>query len=212
MQQLRFLPERIDFFAYFRGAAANGAVAARLLNDLLAGQEEPESARQRLRDLEHQGDAITHDVFAALSRNLIAPLSYEDIRALTRELDDFIDDIDAAGQRLILYQLLPAPEPALRLASIIREQAELLTAAVPLLEQGKHRDELERHVAELHRLEHEADDELNRVLASLYEGVTEIPAFVHAMRWGELYGLLEDTTDRAEKVANSMQGIMEQRL
>jgi uncharacterized protein Yka (UPF0111/DUF47 family) len=61
-------------------------------------------------------------------------------------------------------------------------------------------------------LEHEADDELNRVLASLYEDVTEIPAFAHAMRWGELYGLLEDTTDRTEKVANTMQGIMEQQL
>src|SRR5688572_7854558 len=98
MQLLRFLPERTDFFAYFRHAAANVAVAARLLTDLFAGQEDPAQAAERLRDLEHQGDAITHEVFIALSRNLIAPLSYEDIRTLARELDDFIDDIDAVDR------------------------------------------------------------------------------------------------------------------
>jgi uncharacterized protein Yka (UPF0111/DUF47 family) len=32
------------------------------------------------------------------------------------------------------------------------------------------------------------------------------------MRWGELYGLPEDATDRAETVANTVQGIMEQQL
>ena len=49
-------------------------------------------------------------------------------------------------------------------------------------------------------------------LAGLYDGVTAIPAFVSAMRWGELYGVLEDTTDRAETVANTLQGIMEQQV
>jgi uncharacterized protein Yka (UPF0111/DUF47 family) len=64
----------------------------------------------------------------------------------------------------------------------------------------------------VYRLEHEADDELHRVLDSLYDGVTEIAAFVHAKHCGELDELLEDTTVRAEKAANTLQGIMEQRL
>jgi hypothetical protein len=133
MQQLRFLPERGGFFAYFRHAAANAAVAARLLTDLFARHEDPAQAAERLHDLEHQGDAITNEVFTALSRNLIAPLSYEDIRTLARELDDFIDDIDAVGQRLILYRLFPVPEPALRLVRIVDAQAGILVAAFSLL-------------------------------------------------------------------------------
>lgn len=80
MPALRFLPERTDFFVSFR-AATNAAEAARLLTDLVTGQEHADQAVARLRDLEHRGDEITHEIFTALARNLIAPLGYEDIRA-----------------------------------------------------------------------------------------------------------------------------------
>ena len=212
MPALQFLPERTDFFISFRAAATNAADAARLLTDLVTGQERPDEAIPRLRDLEHWGDEITHEVFSALARTFIAPLNYEDIRGLTRQLDDFTDAIDTVGQRLELYQLLPATEVAQRLTRIVQAQAESLAAAVRLIPQGKHRDALERHVTEIHRLETEADDVLQHGLAGLYEGVTSIPAFVHATGWGELYRLLEDTTDRAEMVANTLQGIMEQQV
>jgi uncharacterized protein len=212
MPALQFLPERTDFFVSFRAAATNVAEAARLLTDLVTVEQRPDQAVLRLRDLEHRGDEITHEVFSALARNLIAPLDYKDIRALTRQLDDITDAINDVGQRLELYHLLPATEVAKRLTRIIQAQAESLAAAVRLIPQGKHRDALEGHVAEIHRLETEADQVLQQGLAGLYNGVTAIPAFVQAMGWGELYGLLEDTTDRAETVANTLQGIMEQQV
>jgi uncharacterized protein Yka (UPF0111/DUF47 family) len=99
-----------------------------------------------------------------------------------------------------------------RLSGIIQAQTESLEAAVALIEHGKHREALERHVAEIHRLETEADEVLDHGLAGLYDGVTAIPGVVSAMCWGEVYGLLEETTDRAETVANTLQGIMEQQL
>jgi uncharacterized protein len=212
MPALRFLPERTDFFVSFRAAATNAAEAARLLSDLVTGQEQTDQAVPRLRDLEHQGDQITHEIFTALARNLIAPISFEDIRSLARQLDDVTDAIDAIGQRLALYHLLPATEVAHRLTRIIQAQVENLAAAVALIEHGRHREALERHVAEIHRLETEADEVVQKGMAGLYDGVTAIPAFVSAMRWGELYGLLEDATDRAETVANTLQGIMEQQV
>jgi predicted phosphate transport protein (TIGR00153 family) len=212
MPALRFLPERTDFFVSFRAAATNAAEAARLLTDLVTGQEPADQVVVRLRDLEHRGDEITHEILTALARNLIAPLDYEDIRALARQLDDVTDAIDDVGQRLALYHLLPASEVAHRLTRIIQAQAESLAAAVALIEHGKHREAVERHVAEIHRLETEADAVVHEGLAGLYDGVTTIPGFVSAMRWGELYGLLEDATDRAETVANTLQGIMEQQV
>jgi uncharacterized protein Yka (UPF0111/DUF47 family) len=212
MPALRFLPERTDFFVPFRAAATTAADAARLLSDLVTGQEPADQTVARLRDLEHRGDEITHEIFTALARNLIAPISFDDIRALARQLDDVTDAIDDVGQRLVLYHLLPATEVAYQLARIIQAQAESLAAAVALIAHGKHREALERHVAEIHRLETEADAVVDEGLARLYDGVTAIPGFVSAMRWGELYGLLEETTDRAETVANTLQGIMEQQV
>ena len=131
---------------------------------------------------------------------------------MTRQLDDVTDAIDDVGQRLVLYHLLPATEVAQRLTHIIQAQTESLAAAVALIEHGRHREALERQVAEIHRLETEADAVVHEGLAGLYDGVTAIPGFVSAMRWGELYGLLEDATDRAETVANTVQGIMEQQV
>jgi uncharacterized protein Yka (UPF0111/DUF47 family) len=212
MPTLRFLPERTDFFVAFRAAATNADEAARLLADFVSGQEPADQTVARLQDLEHRGDAITQEIFTALARNLIAPISFEDIRALTRQLDDVTDAIDDAGQRLALYHLLPATEVAHRLTRIIQAQAESLATAVGLIEHGRHREAVERHVAEIHRLETKADAVVHEGLAGLYDGVTAIPGFVSAMRWGELYGLLEDATDRAETVANTLQGIMEQQV
>jgi uncharacterized protein Yka (UPF0111/DUF47 family) len=212
MPALRFLPERTDFFVPFRAAATNAAEAARLLSDLVTGQEYPDQTVVRLRDLEHRGDEITQGIFTALARNLIAPISFEDIRSLAYQLDAVTDAIDEVGQRLALYRLLPATEVAHQLTHIIQAQAESLTAAVALIEHGKHREALEAHVAEIHRLETEADAVVHEGLTGLYDGVTTIPGFVSAMRWGELYGLLEDATDRAETVANTLQGIMEQQV
>jgi uncharacterized protein len=179
------------------------------------------SQEQRVRIQDHENgrpnrddpkDEITHEIFTAIARNLSASISFEDIRTLAHQLDDVTDAIDAVGQRLALYHLLPATEVAHRLTRIIQAQAESLAAAVALIEHGRHREALERHVTEIHRLETEADQVVHEGLAGLYDGVTTIPAFVSAMRWGELYGVLEDATDCAETVANTLQGIMEQQV
>jgi len=212
MPAVRFLPEQTDFFVSFRAAGTTAAEAGRLLTDLVTGQARPDQAVPRLRALEQSGDEITHEIFTALARNLIAPISTEDIQALARQLDDVTDAIDDVGQRLVLYHLLPATEVAQRLTRFIQAQAESLAAAVRLIDHGKHRDALERHVTEIHHLETEADDVLHHGLAELYDGVTAIPALVHAMNWGEVYALMEDITDRAETVANTLQGIMEQQV
>ena len=67
---------------------------------------------------------------------------------------------------------------------------------------------MRRHVRELHRLENEGDDALGNALAVLYDGVTQIPELVCALRWGELYQILEDASDRGEDVADILEGIL----
>ena len=205
----RFLPRDEQFFGHFRDAAANAVDVAVALGEVVEQGDEVERKVRRLRDLEHRGDEITHRVFNALNSTFVTPLDREDIRDLAGHLDDFVDGVEEAARRLWLYRLAERTEPARLLARILREQADLLAVAVPLLERaGKEGPALLRHTVELHRLENEADDALNEALATLYDGVTEVPALVRAMRWGEIYGLLEDATDRAEDVANTLEGIV----
>ena len=72
---------------------------------------------------------------------------------------------------------------------------------MPLLENRRDANPLQRAIEEIHRLENEADDLLAQAIAHLYDGVTEVPQLIKAMRWNDLYQLLEDTTDKCENVA-----------
>ncbi len=205
----RFLPRDEQFFDQFEDAGVNAAEVAEVLTHVVANGADRERNIRLLRDLEHRGDEITHRIFSALNSTFVTPLDREDIRELAVKFDDLVDDAEEAGKRLGLYRLAESTEPARLLARILHEQAVGLAKAVALLgNMGKNGDEIRRYVLEIHRLENEADDALGDALATLYDGATDIPTLVCAMRWGELYGLLEDATDRAEDVADMLEGIV----
>lgn len=204
----RFLPRNERFFDFFREAANNAVEVATLLYEALEHPEDAERKVRRLRDLEHRGDEISHQVFNALNRTFVTPLDREDIRALTSKLDDFVDDMEEVGRRIRLYKIARPTEPALLLARIIRDQAGVLAQAVPLLEHTKESEALMRQIVEINRLEDEADDALNQALGGLYDAATDIPSLIQALHWGEIYNLLEEATDRAEDVANTLEAIV----
>ena len=204
----RFLPQDARFYKYFCDAAQNANEAAALLMDLLGDYEDVERKVRRMRDLEHRGDEITHQVFNALNSTFVTPLDRNDIGALASKLDDFVDFIEEVARRLYLYRMGQPTELAKMLARIIVDQANVLTEALPLLEKTKDRDALLHYTVEINRLENEADEVLNQALAGLYEGSTDIPSLITAIRWGELYQLLEDATDRAEDIADTIEGIV----
>ncbi|MDQ2653770.1 MAG: DUF47 family protein [Chloroflexota bacterium] len=204
----RFLPRDEQFFDQFQESADNAAEVTRVLLDVVSNVGDRERNVHLLQDLEHRGDEITHRIFSALNSTFVTPLDRDDIRDLAVKLDDLVDDAEEAGKRLVLYRLEGEKNAATLLARILHEQALLLARAMPLLaEVGKRGEEIRRVVLETHRLENEADDTLNQKLAILYDGVTDIPHLISQMRWGEICGLLEDATDRAEDVADVLEGI-----
>src|SRR6266705_5430194 len=130
----RFLPRDEHFFDYFHKAAGNAAEVAQALRDLLDHYVEVERKARRVRDLEHRGDEITHQIFNALNRTFVTPLDREDIAELAGRLDDFVDAIEEATRRIWLYRIDEPTEHARLLARIISDQAALFPTAVPLLE------------------------------------------------------------------------------
>jgi predicted phosphate transport protein (TIGR00153 family) len=205
----RFLPQNEHFYDHFKDAASNAFDVAQLLDEVFTQPEDIDRKVRRLHDLEHRGDELTHLVFSALNSTFVTPMDREDISGLAAELDEFVDDMEEVGKRFWLYKLGEVPATARLLTQILVEQSALVKAAMARLEQvGKNRELLQQHAVEIHRLENEADDTLNEALASLYEGVVEVPELVQAIRWGELYGLLEDATDRAEDIGDRLKGIV----
>ncbi len=204
----RFLPRDEHFFDYFHEAAGNAEEVARALSDLLDDYSDVERKARRVRDLEHRGDEITHQIYSALNRTFVTPLDREDIADLTSRLDDFVDTIEQAVRRTWLYRIDEPTEHARLLAHIINEQGVLIASIVPLLKKRKQWDDLLHRTIDIHRLENEADEVLDRALRGQFEGVSDVQGLIKAIRWGEIYQDLEDASDRAEDIANTLEGIV----
>jgi uncharacterized protein len=204
----RFLPQDERFFDYFRDAASNAAEVAQALRDLLDHYEQVERKARRMRDLEHQGDEITHKIFDTLNRTFVTPLDREDITDLAGHLDDFVDAIEEAVRRIWLYRIDEPTEHARLLAHIIGEQGELIAGSVPHLENRRQWDHMRHCTIDIQRLENEADEVLDKALAGLFDGVVDVRGLIKAIRWGEIYQHLEDATDRGEDIANALERIV----
>jgi len=207
LTRLRLIPHDDRFFDLFNRSADNILQGAQVLDDLLITYVDIDRKARHLKDIEHTGDEITHEVFRALNRTFVTPLDREDISHLTSALDDVIDWIEEIARRIRLYRIDQPTPIARQFSKVILEQAELIAKCVPLLADRRNMDALHRSTQEIHRLENEADDLLAEAITTLYDGVTEVPQLIKAMRWDDLYQLLEDTTDKAEGVATALSNI-----
>lgn len=199
---VRLLPRQTEFFDMFGEMARNTVAGARLLKSILEEFENVEVRVQQLKDLEHKGDEMAHAIFIKLNQTFITPFDREDIHALASAMDDVLDFINAAGERLVMYKILHAPPAAAQLADVIIRQCEQLEKAVGSLE--KHANVLEVCV-EINRLENEADHICRSALAQLFEKEKDP---INLIKLKELLETLEEASDKAEDAANVLESVV----
>jgi len=199
---VRLVPRDTKFFDMFAEMATNISNGARLLKAILDDFENVEVRVQQLKDLEHRGDEMTHAILIKLNSTFITPFDREDIHALASAMDDVLDFVYAAGERLVMYKIPSAPVAASELASVIIRQSEQLAKAVSMLE--KHDNVLEICV-EINRLENEADRISRAALAALFEREKDPIALIKIK---ELIEVLETATDKAEDAANVLESVV----
>lgn len=192
----------------FGDSARNVAAGVAAVSELLANYTDVEAKVRRTKELEHVGDRLTHAIFDALNRAFVTPFDREDIARLAAALDDVLDQAEEAARRFHTYKIEQPTALARDFCRVLVEQCRVIEQAVPLLDGLREEKMLRQHIVELHRLENEADDLLDRSLASLYEGVESVPELVRAVQWSDIYNLLERATDRAEDVAVALDAIV----
>lgn len=208
MPPFRLFPREERFFAMFERAAQNLASGADQLLELMLDYTDVEQRVARIKDTEHEGDRITHDIFDALNRAFVTPFDREDIARLAAALDDVLDYTEEAARRFRTYKIEHPTELARKLARVIVEQSKIIAQAVPLLDGLAQKELLHQYTVELHRLENEGDALTEEALGTLYDGVTEVPDLVRAVQWSDIYAVLEGATDRAEDVAVALDTIV----
>jgi predicted phosphate transport protein (TIGR00153 family) len=101
----RLLPREEKFFDLFEQQASHIVSASRALEELTLDYADAKGKAQQIKDLEHAGDTLTHEIVRRLNTTFITPIDREDIYALASRLDDVLDLIDAVADRLLLYKI-----------------------------------------------------------------------------------------------------------
>ena len=195
-------PKDEDFFLLFRRQAELVREACQQLHEMMLKFDRLEERAKALKEVEHRADLVTHEVFERLNRTFITPLEREDIHGLASGLDDVVDAAEAIGSRLLLFGVTESRPEAVRMTEILVASALQIEQAVENL---RNLQNLMSFSIEIHRLENEADGISRQVVADLFSGRHDI---LDVMRWKEIYGRLENATDKCEDVANTIESIV----
>jgi uncharacterized protein len=199
---VRMIPRETKFFDMFAEMARNVIDGAKVLRDLLGNYEHIDARVSNIKDIEHRGDDMTHAIFVKLNQTFITPFDREDIHRLASSLDDVLDYINSAADRIMIYKIKTPPAAAFELAKIIVRQAEALEKGVSLLEKNQ---KVLEHLVEVNRLENEADKVSRDAIGKLFEEETDP---ISLIKHKELIEVLETATDKAEDVANVLETIV----
>jgi len=202
--RFKLRPTDDSFYDYFSRAAANLVRGAELLTELGLPGADVQSVSERLVEVEHDSDAITHELFNKINAAFITPFDREDIYRLGSNLDDVMDHMEAVGSLLYLYGLtrLPAlPREMHELVGVLDQQAKLTAEAVPRLRSMKN---LREYWIECNRLENEGDRAYRMLLVRLFSG--EYDALT-VLKLKEVADELEAACDAFEHIANTIETI-----
>jgi predicted phosphate transport protein (TIGR00153 family) len=197
-----FAPKEREFFDLFEEAGANIVRASGLLARLLEEWPDHGELAREVRDCEHEGDRITHDIIQRLNQTFVTPIDREDIYALASSLDDIVDFIEEVSDFLGLYRIEATMDKAIEMGQILHESARAIAGAIPRLRTFK---DIHHYTVEVNRLENEGDRVMRDALASLFETGID-PMLV--IRWKDIFERLEDAIDSTESAANILEGIV----
>jgi len=194
-----------EFWSAFTSHSQLTVRAAGLLVEMLEHPDRRQKLVQDISDLEHEGDKITHDTVLALHQTWITPLDRESIHGLISRLDDVLDFVDATADRVALYEIEATRPEAVDLAKILELSCTEIERAMGMLQNMKDAKPLLTLCMHINRHEHDADQIFRRALARLFSERTDP---LELMKWRDILDSLETATDRAEDVANIIEGIV----
>ncbi len=200
------LPREKAFYEHFQRQGDLLVQGAARFRTMLEDYGKASTYVLEIKEIEHQGDIATHEIFDRLNKSFLTPFDPEDIHALASAMDDVLDEIEGVAARFQMFHVeAPTPE-AVQLARILEACAGSIRDAIRELPRMR-KDGIQAmmpHIVEVNKRENEADDLTRRVVSALFDGKM---AVLDVVKWKEIYTRLEHATDRAEDVTNILENI-----
>jgi uncharacterized protein len=203
MARLTLTPQKREFFDLYSQASANAVEIGRLLVELL--DRFPDDAGAligRIKEREHEGDRLTHEVVLLLNKTFVTPFDRDDMYRLAGAIDDICDHIDEAADNLGSWGVERVPEKARQQASVILRATTKLDEAVRRLDGFKDSSD---QLAELRALEDEGDALERDAVAELFRSTDDAKTII---RWKDIHERLEEAVDALENAADVLEAIV----
>nr|WP_205693169.1 DUF47 family protein [Cellulomonas sp. IC4_254] len=199
---MRLTPRDTSFFDLLAASAAHLVTGANLLAELL-GADRPtrKVLAKQMSDAEHLADEATHQIMRRLNQTFVTPFDRDDIYGLASALDDCMDFMEEAADLIVLYKIDELPARVADQVQVLQRSAELTAEAMPRL---RSMENLAEYWVEVNRLENQADKSHRKLLAQMFDEITD-PILL--MKLKEVVEKLEDAADAFEKVANMVETI-----
>ncbi len=198
------IPNEKQFFNMLKNESNNVLVGSKALLDMIEHYENISEKQGNIKEIEHKGDDLVHDIMEELNKTFITPIDHCDISSLASSLDDILDRIDGVAMRLVLYEIKKPEDNMLMLINALVLQVEELNYAIGELHDAKNFGEIKQRCIEINRLENVADDIYKNSVADLFKRKDAI----EIMKLKEIYECLEHATDTCEDVANVIDSIV----
>ena len=202
---INFIPREVKFFDYLNLQAENIVKAADCFKHAVKKGVFDEETVKTIKDFEHEGDTLAHEIVDMLNRTFITPIDREDIYALANTLDDIVDMINSMSNRIRLYKLNANEDHLVQFADTIHQSAQALSNAVRHMHDTKRARRVLDHCIEVNRLENIGDQLREKAISNLFDSEKD-PIMV--IKWKEIYEVAEGTLDTCEHVAKVIEAIL----
>ena len=200
------VPKEKEIFEMLARQSENALEGAKELKNFVANYDKFERSERKARaqvikNIEYKGDEITHEIVGKLNKRFAAHIGKEDIHKIAVLLDDVTDLINEAALRFTLLGIERIDAHITKLSDIIYNCVSEVNKSIGDLKKLK---DIEKHYAKIHALENEANEIYHEALSELFHFYKNS---IDIIKYREIYGLLEETINKCEDVAHTVERI-----
>jgi predicted phosphate transport protein (TIGR00153 family) len=195
------VPKDRKFFPLFIQAADNLVVASDLLVKLMKENDlsERDVYIKLIKEAEHTGDSITHQLLIELNGTFITPFDREDIHQLISAMDDVVDYIHTAAIRTHFYKLPTFPDEFGKIADYIHAANKEIQLVLRSVKNASDFLKFASSCATISTYESEVDYLYQEYLSNLFEIETNA---INLIKKRDILSSLEKAIDKCDDVAN----------
>ncbi len=202
---MRLFPKEENFFKYLEDLANKVEEGGRFLLQMAEHLDYSDAKANRLKELEHEADVITHTTYAKLHKTFLTPIDREDLYALLNKMDSIMDAIESTGLCICMYKVTKYNAEIIEQVKILLQTIQKGKEIIFNLHDMKNSQRILDGCVEIHTLENAGDTVMRNTIKNLF--IKEKDA-IELLKWKEIFERIEEAIDTCDTVSNIIEGIV----